>query len=135
MEKDNIKVHSQKAHDGLLRAEDKSLSLYGFIDTLGQTVIPFKYKYVFDFSESLAMVVTVDDKNIYLNTDGTQFNKREYEDISHFINGYAFVKEELYGVIDKNEEYIIKPQYDNINSKNNFYFKDCIKWLANIFKA
>lgn len=122
LEKGDIKVHSKEAKNGLLCAEDKSVSLYGFIDTLGQIVIPFKYKYAFDFSESKAIVATTDDRFIYINLDGSQFNKRDYQDQSHFLNGYAIVQEDLYGVIDMNEEYLIEPQYDKIVSKSNKYF-------------
>lgn len=122
LEKGHIKVSSKTAKEGLLRAQDKSVSLYGFIDTLGQTIIPFKYKYALDFSGSKAIVVTPENKYLYINTDGSQFNKRAYGDLSDFKNGYAIVQEDKYGVIDLNEDYLIEPQYDKIISKTNRYF-------------
>ena len=81
---------------GLVRVQEgmDSVRRYGYVDTLGQVVIPLKYDYARDFSEGMAVVA----KGEWSGKSG--YGKRDFE----FTGKYGF--------IDRRGNEVIAPIYD-----------------------
>ncbi len=92
----------------------------GFINLKGEIIInDTTFKSAKDFSNNRAVVV-IDDShsNFIINTKGQVINKKPYTEIlgEGFKNGTAFVEQDSkWGLIDTNANFIIKPQFENIN--------------------
>ena len=88
---------------------DYFYDLYGFIDKNGNQVIPYKYRYVEDFSEGLAVVKTYNkpwtffDNYGFIDKDGNEVIPCEYDHAESFKNGLAHVAKNCceYFYIDK----------------------------------
>ena len=83
-------------HRALARVQEgtDSVRRYGYVDTLGQVVIPLKYDYARDFSEGMAVVA----KGEWSGKSG--YGKRDFE----FTGKYGF--------IDRRGNEVIAPIYD-----------------------
>jgi len=89
-------------------------TLYSYINTEGETVVPFgKYKEASDFSEGLARVINYEDDIIYINNKGEEFLKIGYADAESFHNGLAQVYDvdKGWGYINRIGEEVIPCQY------------------------
>lgn len=124
----NVPAHFM--YDNRIRA--KKDEKYGFLNLNGTWVIPPNYKRVREFSEERAFVNKKDNNEDYdlIDVDGNILMK-SIEPVYKFKNGMAIVKKPLdrgerdvyytykAGVIDKDGNWIIPPQYDEINEFNN----------------
>ncbi|HEY0297601.1 MAG TPA: WG repeat-containing protein [Arachidicoccus sp.] len=119
---------------------------YGYVDTSGKVVLPFKYYNAFDFSDGISVVAidTVDGSLLYkgkgyvdslynslpsgpkeykwtvIDTTGKVLYKFKEEEEApdlnqYFSEGYISFSVDSYknGVMNKNGEIIIPPQYEN----------------------
>ena len=83
----------------LVRIKNK----YGFVDTIGNEVIPVIYDSVHNFSSGLAKV-ELNKKRGFINNEGTQIIPEIYHDsnFGNFEYGYAVISlGNKYGIIDK----------------------------------
>ena len=105
-------------HDGLAVFE-KDLS-FGYVDTNGEIAIKPEYFMAYDFSEGLAAVADENDKLGFIDTNGNLVIPFSFEHnidgtylYQGFNNGLAAVcKDGKFGYINKNGEFIIKPEFD-----------------------
>jgi len=89
---------------------------FGFINKVGELVIPFEYNYAGDFSEGLAYVIK-DEKQGFINTTGEMTINLEYKIVRNFSEGLAAVeKDGLWGFIDKKGKVVIPFIYSNAES-------------------
>jgi len=90
--------------EGLAAAEiDKK---WGFIDRIGDFVIPAQFESASFFSEGLA-AVTVSGKTIFIKKDGKRAIELEYEEAYNFAEGLsAFKSEGKWGFIDNAIKFI-----------------------------
>lgn len=87
----------------------KSNGKCGYIDTLGQMVIPCIYDGARVFNEGLAAVIS-NGKCGYIDKQGQMVIPCTYDGAEAFNKGLAAVKSnDKYGVIDKDGKYIIQP--------------------------
>lgn len=106
----------------------KKDDLYGAIDCkTGKIVIPFTYLFLGDYSDNLFFAKqNMKGKYGYIDINNNIVIPFKYEDASNFSEGYAVVavyKEKMktvllgtvdkdaYGVINKQDEWVIKPQF------------------------
>ncbi|MBQ7097544.1 MAG: WG repeat-containing protein [Clostridia bacterium] len=97
---------------------------WGFVNEKGVEVIPCEYLYVGDFSEGLAWVKNsmwecgyIDNKENFVIPLSNEFDVGE-----GFSHGFAAIKKgDLWGIIDKNANLIVKMQYLDVDK-----FKSCI---------
>lgn len=105
-------------NDGCIRAckEDKGWdSLYGFIDTKGNTVLPFEYtEYQIGHAIGNGLVsIRVDKKVGYMNLNKEIVIQPKYELAEEFIDGVARVHlNKKVGFINLEGKEIIKPKYN-----------------------
>lgn len=92
-------------------AEDEIL--YGFVDKVGNTVIPPMYTYATEFHEGLASVIIPGEGYGFINTKGEMVINPQFNNAHVFKNGLAVVSnsENKYGVINKEGKYVINPQF------------------------
>ena len=105
----------------------------GFINTKGEVVIPFKFKWQMNsikFSEGLCAIGTLNnsrmmyetDRNSFIDTKGNVVISGLFTDAEPFENGVSRIKKnDKYGYINKKGEIIIPCQYDEWG-----YEKDCL---------
>lgn len=111
--------YKPKYSDGLLRA--KVGEKWGYVDKKGQLIIPAIYDYAKEFSEGLAVVKFDSGKYAVIDTEGNRLTPAKYWSASSFKDGYSKVEvkledgDKVYGVIDHNGKYIIKPRFDYID--------------------
>lgn len=107
-------------HDGLAVFE---IDLkFGYVDKNGEIVIEPSYSYAYDFSEGLAMVADDKYKCGFINTKGElvipfNFDHDAYDayNIQGFVNGLGAVCENgKYGFINSNGEYVVAPEFEDI---------------------
>ncbi len=86
----------------------------GYVDKLGNIVIPFRYDAVWDFSEGLAAVSHGNSVGI-IDTLGNLIIPFEYQDIYSigFKDNIISVKNWKWGCIDSNNNIVIPFKYDN----------------------
>lgn len=100
--------------EGLCRISEANL--YGFIDKEEKYVIPpFLYN-ARSFSEGLAAVQKKYSWN-FINKENKTVIRLDLKDVWDFHNGFATVKPfdpPLWGLIDKEGNYVIEPQYDEL---------------------
>ena len=88
---------------------------YGFIDSLGNTIIPCSYDWADDFSEGASVVIR-DEKAGYISKSGNSIIPFSYDEANSFHNGLAVVKKNnKFGLIHKTGKQIIPPEYDDIS--------------------
>jgi uncharacterized protein YchJ len=78
-----------QSHDGLVLLEVNGK--WGFIDTKGNEVIPFKYEHAHVFNEGPA-AVKLNDKWGFLDKTGKEITPLKYERVQNFHDGSARVK-------------------------------------------
>ncbi|MCF8298531.1 MAG: WG repeat-containing protein [Saprospiraceae bacterium] len=92
---------------------------YGFIDTEGNTVIPFQYDKAYCFNKDRARIV-IDRKIGLIDKTGKYILDPIYEYISPPNEEcYQIIKEGLYGLADSEGKIIFKPEYDYISPFKN----------------
>lgn len=99
---------------------------YEFINTKGEVAFTQNYDSIGSFSEGLAPVRRggVGGKEGFIDKKGNIKIPLTYQDARPFSDGLAAVKQnDLWGFIDKNNKWVIKPQYKD------YVVDDCINGL------
>lgn len=92
----------------------KKTGLYGCINNIGNTIIPFEYTSINDFVNGKA-IAKKNEKYGYIDNTGKIIIPFEYDDIEEFIDKKAIIyKNGKYGYIDNTGEIIIPLEYDSI---------------------
>ncbi len=102
------------------RVNDK----WGYIGINGDILIEPSYLEAFLFTEDELAVVSFEYDNYqFINKDGELLTENSYLDVSDFINGYAVISkgEHQIGLINKNGDEVINPEYDYISLMGNDY--------------
>lgn len=88
---------------------------YGFINSAGEVVIPYRFDAVFSFSEGMA-AVSVNDKWGYINHSGVSVIPYRFDNAKSFSEGYAPVcVNGKWGFVDREGKCQIPYKYDNLN--------------------
>lgn len=88
---------------------------FGYIDKLGNMVIPFVYEGAKSFSNGFAGI-KINGKWGYINKVGEIVIEPKYEDVNVFNNGYAMVKiDGKYGSIDNTGRIVTECIYDDVS--------------------
>lgn len=88
---------------------------YGFINSAGEVVIPYRFDAVFSFSEGMA-AVSVNDKWGYINHSGASVIPYRFDNAKSFSEGYAPVcVNGKWGFVDREGKCQIPYKYDNLN--------------------
>ncbi len=104
-------VSNTKFHSG--RAVVKKSGKYGYVDTEGDEVIPFKFDNAYGFSNGMARVI-VGGKTGYIDRQGNMCVEAIYDDGGDFSENLVWVKKDgLYGFIDKSGNTVIPFEYDH----------------------
>lgn len=93
--------------------------LYGVIDKHNRTVIPFKYKKLYCFSEGL--LAAMNEKGLwgYINVKDEVIIPFNYQDTYRFIEGKAAVRyDNKWGLIDIHNRWIIPNEYEELWSES-----------------
>lgn len=108
---------------------------FGMIDVSGNTVVPIKYNIIEKYNEQVYKVaaggkikdgVLMDEKYGFVNKDGKEILKPEYDEVGAFINGLAYVlKGDLYGYIDTEIHIIVPVKYKAVGMFNS----DGLVWV------
>lgn len=103
---------------------------YAIIDSKGNTIKELDYQQIDTPSEGV--MAFTDSKNMhgYLTMDGNVLAEAKFSSAGMFENGYAIVAVNkpdnepgmLYGLLDKNGEYAIKPEYTSMSSIGAGYY-------------
>ena len=81
--------------ENLIRTFNDRLGAFGFLNTLGEVVIKFKYPEARDFKESLAAVLDPSTYQFgYINNKGKLQIKSQFEEAYSFSEGQAVVKKD-----------------------------------------
>lgn len=87
---------------------------YGFVNNLGEVVVPIKYHWASDFSEGLA-VVKLNGKYGFVNQAGELAIPFKYDDAGSFTEGLAAIKiNGKSGFINQAEETVVPVIYDGV---------------------
>lgn len=88
--------------------------LYGYLNELGEEIIPAIYNSGTQFTSNYAYVT--DKKNgKVIDVNGNVLSQGDFENIYQNIGEYALVSKDLkWGIINKNCEYIVDPKYNLI---------------------
>lgn len=90
-------------------------SLWGYINELGEEMIPAQYDEVNYFSEGLAVVMK-GEKVGYINKSGKTVIQFNWDDAEAFHNGCAIVgKNDKFGLINKNGELLIPAEFEELS--------------------
>lgn len=94
----------------------KNNGRWGYIDLKGAVVIDFLFDDAWCFSEGLA-AVKLNEKYGYINNEGKVVIDCTYESSYDFHKGVAVVQDEenKFGFINRNGEWVIKPEYDAVD--------------------
>lgn len=102
---------------GIISTSDKGYE--GFINLKGELVLnDTNYRYVNEFSNGRAFVKKANGDYILIDRNFKRVGNGSYRDILNdkFQDYYAIVQtEEGYGIIDTMANYVVKPQYDEID--------------------
>lgn len=80
-------------------------------------IIEPKFKYIYPFSEGLAVFISEDNKHGYLDMKGNIIIKPNFEEAHSFSEGIAVVKEKgKWKVIDKKGNIILSLDFDYVGS-------------------
>ena len=112
-------------HDGLvcLTLYHEKDEKYGFLDETGKVVIPFQYKQAgpSNFKNGECRV-SVDGKIAIINKKGEVIFKTQYYSLQNFNFGLAPVCTKSnrtgWGFVDKNDKWVVQPDYDNATPFN-----------------
>jgi hypothetical protein len=87
---------------------------YGYVNSTGAVVIPFKYDWADAFHEGAA-IVTLHEKSGYINKSGTTIFPCELEEAAPFNKGVAVAKKNgKYGILHKTGKIILPFEYEDI---------------------
>lgn len=104
--------------NGLARANYKGK--WGFIDKKGFTVIPFEYRGTFPFKDGLARIQNFEKKYGFINKAGETVIPDTMDLVFDFNSNRARAKDgEIYGYIDTNGKWIIRPQFKKCSNFEN----------------
>ena len=104
---------SREYQGTLIPVQDENTSKWGFADTLGKSVIAFKWDTASVFSENLA-VVGLKGYYGYIDRKGIEVIPLKYDVAKDFSDNLALVKVNgKYGFINKTGEELIPVKYDN----------------------
>ncbi|MDF2452439.1 MAG: hypothetical protein K0S26_1943 [Bacteroidota bacterium] len=104
---------------------------YGFIDTLGNWVIPSLYDDALPFHEGFASVCK-NDSCFYINKEGQKTSSHYFEETESYKDGIAIVKKDnLYYLINRSGQFISK-SYEDINESSHKLF---VCKLNNVYGA
>ena len=124
--------------DGMIRVSRNGL--YGFIDTMGNTVIDCRYRTASGFSEGLAVVIIDFDSSNYgygfIDKQGNISIPAEFEYAQTFQEGYAIVRKyDRYGMIDKKGNEVLPYKYLELTPmfEGNFFAVDALSDKAALF--
>lgn len=116
-------------HDGLIRARDLNTMKFGYVNTSGKVVIPFRYDNCGAFSDSLAPVV-INDKLGFIDRTGKVVIKCIYDvpmyddydegELYTFSDGLAPVcRDERWGFVDTTGKLVIPMKYSMVGNFEN----------------
>jgi len=121
---DNGRSKKQFFHDGLRKIENyEDGRKFGFADTLGKMVIPFRYGSAGDFVDGVAQI-EVNEKYGLINKKGELITPFKYSSMWDFDDGIARVSistgwyNGLCGLINKEGKEITPMKYGNIKEFN-----------------
>jgi len=98
----------------LIPIQDENTGKWGYADTLGKTVIAFKWDTVSVFSENLA-VVGINGKYGYIDKTGNELIPLKYENAKTFNDGLAEVElDGKTGVINTADSIVVAFQYKEL---------------------
>ena len=92
----------------------KEKSLVGIIDTLGNVLVPCKYKYVKSSSNGGYRVVRKNNKYGMLDKNYTEIIPVIYDEVQSFHNDLIGVKKEKWGLVDNTGQEVIAFHIDAI---------------------
>lgn len=100
---------------------DYFTDLYGYINTLGEVVLPVKYNYVGNFEYGKALVKQNGVSISFVNELGkVVIPLQQYSNVHEFSDGLAAVcKNDLYGYIDLNGRLVIPIKYKDADEFTN----------------
>jgi hypothetical protein len=88
---------------------------WGYINKKGEIRYVENLKKIYDYSEGLAMAVTLDVLFGFLDENQNWIIRPQFEAARDFKNGYAAAKlDGKWGIIDKSGEWVIEPNYSGI---------------------
>lgn len=89
--------------------------IWGFINKKGEIRYVENVKKIYDYSEGLAMAVTLDGLFGFLDENQNWIIKPQFDAARDFKNGYAAARlDGGWGIIDKSGKWVIKPIYSGI---------------------
>ncbi len=123
----------EEKENSVSKLDQRKRERWGFINTKGELVVPFKYNEVGDFSEGFAHVVEADESEInsdfiflehgkhgFIDKKGDVVIPLIYEDAQRFSEGLAPVKlKGKWGFINKKWEIIIPASFDMVEPFHN----------------
>lgn len=99
----------------------KKDSLFGYIDTTGKILIPFKYKEIRDYNKGQA-IVSNGNKLGVIDTSGNTIIEFEYDRIFLKNNQYYLTKNKLHGISDMSGSVIFQCKYSSLWETSDNYF-------------
>ena len=97
----------------LIPIQDEKTGKWGYSDTLGKSVIAYKWDIASTFSEDMA-VIGINGKYGYIDQKGTEVIPLKYDIAEDFSENVALVKDnDKYGFINKAGDEIIPLKYEN----------------------
>lgn len=109
--------------------------LRGYVDLkTGEIQIPPTFSKAWIFSDGIAAVADENNKLWFINTQGEQTIGKTFKADGNNSNGYVFHhnycmmnnEDNLYGLIDRQGNWVIEPRYASIS------YDDCGFWIASI---
>jgi hypothetical protein len=99
---------------------DKNTDLYGLLDENGKEVLGPKYKYIGWMKDGLMPAFTVDEEFVIIRENGFPVKDVKFWDISFSYTedllGVADVETKKWGFVDRNLNYVIKPQFEQVGT-------------------
>ena len=101
---------------------DKNSGLYGLLDKNGKEVLNPKYKHIGWMKEGMMPAFTKDEQFVIIGANGFPIKNVRFWDISPFYTedllGVADVETKNWGFVDRNLDYVIKPQFEQVGYFN-----------------
>lgn len=134
---DNHSVVNGKRIYSIVISHDYYDKKYGLIDEDTNVLLPIKYdKIVLDEQNAKAFILDGSQYQIYNFTSGDFENNQVFDDVIDIeqtsdLSYYVVKKDEKYGVLQSNNQWLIEPIYQRISNihHNRFYVFDGLKWL------
>lgn len=94
-----------------LYANDK---LYGYVDSLGNQIVPTQFEKIEDYSEGVAQAKQL-GKWGFIDTNGEWAIQNKFDDVKRFNEGLAPAKKgRFWGFINKNGNWVIEPKFRDV---------------------